>query len=188
MFKKMILLYLTMALTFVFALDEGKIEEVMNLKIQEITVMLQDENLSKEAKQSRIYTVIDPVFEYEIMSKISLGKAWKTLSEKQKEDFTAKFEEKLKSSYYDKLELYTDQKVLVKGVEKLKSNRIKLYSDIVGKEDTYEVIYKFYKAKESDDWLIYDVDITGVSIIQTYRKQFSEFLKTKSVDELIESL
>jgi len=37
-------------------------------------------------------------------------------------------------------------------------------------------------------WFIYDVNLVGVSIIQTYRKQFSEFLKTKSFDQLLKSL
>ena len=44
----------------------------------------------------------------------------------------------------------------------------------------------FYKKKQNNQWYIYDVELVGVSIIQTYRKQFSEFLKTKTVKELID--
>ncbi|NEW61031.1 ABC transporter substrate-binding protein [Sulfurovum sp. bin170] len=188
MLKKLLVLYPIVAITLAFAIDEGKIKTVMNLKIQKITTLLQDKELEREVQQDRVYMVIDPVFDYKIMSKISLGKKWKTLTDKQKETFIDKYEHKLKASYFEKLELYTDQKVLVKELEKVKSNRIKVYSDIIGKDDTYEVIYKFYKVKDSEDWFIYDIDIAGVSIIQTYRKQFSEFLRTKSIDELIDSL
>jgi phospholipid transport system substrate-binding protein len=188
MLKKLLVLYPIVAITLAFAIDEGKIKTVMNLKIQKITALLQDKKLEREAKQNRVYLVIDSIFDYNIMSKISLGKKWKSLTERQRADFVDKYEHKLKNSYFEKLELYTDEKVLLKELEKFKENRIKVYSNIIGKDDTYKVIYKFYKAKNSKNWLIYDVEITGVSIIQTYRKQFSEFLKTKSIEQLIDSL
>jgi len=188
MLKKFILIYSILAVTLLFAISEPQIKSVMSQKVQEITTLLQDKSLEKESKQNSVYAIIDSIFDYKIMSKVSLGKEWKNFTEKQKEEFIAKYEYKLKASYFDKLELYTDEKVLIKEIEKVKSNRIKVHSDIIGKDDIYEVIYKFYKAKESSDWLIYDVEITGVSIIQTYRKQFSEFLRSKSIDKLIESL
>lgn len=188
MLKKLLVLYPIVAITLAFAMDEGKIQTVMNLKIQKITTLLQDTELEREARQNRVYMIIDPVFDYDIMSKISLGKKWKSFSSKQQESFIEKYRQKLKTSYFEKLELYTDEKVLLKEVEKVKNNRIKVHSDIIGKDEVYKVIYKFYKTKGSDDWHIYDIDIAGVSIIQTYRKQFSEFLRTKSIDELIDSL
>ncbi|MFY4820212.1 ABC transporter substrate-binding protein, partial [Aliarcobacter butzleri] len=45
----------------------------------------------------------------------------------------------------------------------------------------------FYnKSKDSNEWLIYDVDLVGVSIIQTYRQQFAGILKEKTFDEMFE--
>jgi len=98
------------------------------------------------------------------------------------------FEKKLKASYIDKLKLYSNQKVISKGLKKVKSNRITLKNDIVGKSETYTITYLFYKHKTKNDWLIYDVKLAGVSVIQTYRKQFSAFLKTKSFSQLLKSL
>ena len=37
-------------------------------------------------------------------------------------------------------------------------------------------------------WLIYDVDIFGVSIVQTYRNQFSAALKTQSFEQFLVEL
>ena len=39
-----------------------------------------------------------------------------------------------------------------------------------------------------NDQLIYDVDILGVSIIQTYRTQFADILAKESFDNLLEKL
>ena len=188
MLRKALFLYPIVAITFAFGIGEKKIKTVMNLKIQKITTLLQESELEREAKQDRVYMIIDPVFDYRVMSRISLGKKWKTITQKQQNSFIYKYQNRLKASYFEKLELYTDQKVLVKKMEKIKQNRIRVYSDIIGKDDIYRVIYKFYKVKHSKDWLIYDVEIAGVSILKTYRKQFVEFLKTKSIDELIKSI
>ena len=187
MLKKLILLPL-ISLSFLFAIEEANIKSEMSSKIQEITTILQDKTVTSERKKEKIAPTIDTIFDYRTMSKISLGKKWKRLSSDEQNRFITTFEEKLKTSYFEKLELYTNEKVEVKELEKVKATRIHLHSDIVGIEETYEVIYKFYKVKKSTDWLIYDVEITGVSIIQTYRKQFAEFLKTKSFDELLASL
>lgn len=170
------------------ALEESNIKDEMKTKIQTITTLLQNKNFSSEEKKERIAFTIHNVFDYKTMSKISLGNKWKTLTASEQESFSQKFETKLKNSYFEKLELYTDEKVMVKELQQVKSTRIHLHTDIVGAEETYEIIYKFYKVKNTNDWLIYDIDITGVSIIQTYRKQFSEFLATKPFHELLESL
>ena len=158
MLKKSLLL-LTMSTALLFGVNEDKIETVMNLKIQKVTALLQNKSMDRVAKENRIYLVMDPMFDYETMSIVSLGKKWKNLEDKQKIDFIEKFSRKLKGSYFEKLELYTDQKVILKGQEKIKSNRIKVHSDIIGKDDTYRVIYKFYKTDNEKDWLIYDVEI-----------------------------
>jgi len=66
-------------------------------------------------------------------------------------------------------------------------NRIHLPTHLMRKNEKRDVLYKFYKSKKRG-WLIYDVDILGVSIIQTYRTQFSGILKENSFDVLLEKL
>jgi len=187
MLKKIILIGLFIS-SSLFAIEESNIKSEMSAKIATITQVLQNKSLSLQKKKETILPLVDAIFNYQTMSKIALGKAWKKLSSEQQTNFTKKFEEKLKNSYFEKLELYTDEKIAIKELKKVKATRIKLYAEIVGVDSSYELIYKFYKVKNSNDWLIYDVEITGVSIIQTYRKQFSQFLKTKSFSELLNSL
>lgn len=187
MLKKIILVGL-LTLSPLLAIEESNIKSEMSSITTTITTKLQNKSLSLAEKKEIILPVVDSIFSYKTMSKIALGKAWKRLSDSEKDAFVQKFETKLKNSYFEKLELYTDEVVTVKELEKVKPTRIKLYAEILGVDNKYELVYKFYKIKNSTDWLIYDVELTGVSIIQTYRKQFSEFLKTKSFTELLNSL
>ncbi|MBF7043723.1 ABC transporter substrate-binding protein, partial [Campylobacter volucris] len=48
------------------------------------------------------------------------------------------------------------------------------------------VIFKFYN--KNGDWQIYDVDIFGVSIIQTYRSQFKDVLQNADFATLLSKL
>lgn len=170
-----------------FAVSQDKIVSVMENKIETILYILQDKNIKKEVKAEKIFTIMDEVFDYKLMSRISLGKAWKTISLEQQNQFSKLFEQRLKQSYIDKLDLYTDEKIKIVEAQHVKKNRIELLTNLIGKDAVYKINYKFYKAK-SGEWFIYDVDIIGVSIIQTYRQQFSGFLKDKSFDELLKTL
>ena len=68
-----------------------------------------------------------------------------------------------------------------------KDKRLSLQSYLITKTERKSVIYKFYLSDEKQ-WLIYDVDIFGVSIVQTYRNQFAGALKTKSFEQFLAEL
>jgi len=179
---------LFLSLASLYAIEEQSIQKMMDTKVRQVLDILKDKTLSTTQKDQKNIRIIDDVFDYNIMSQISMGKHWKTLTKNEKMQFSNAFEIKIKHSYLDKLKLYNNQKVTIKDLTKVKSNRITLETQVIGLDDTYKVIYLFYKKKQTNQWYIYDVELVGVSIIQTYRKQFSEFLQTKSVKQLIASL
>lgn len=48
------------------------------------------------------------------------------------------------------------------------------------------IIFKFYN--DNNNWLVYDVDVLGVSIVQTYRSQFGDILANQGFDALLQKL
>lgn len=172
---------------FAFALQEDKILVVMTDKINNATKILQNNKKDKELKQKEIFEIFDSTFDYELMSKLSLGKQWSNLDSEQQKIFTKSFEARLKASYIDKLYLYTNEKIIVQELTKVNDSRIELPMHIIGDKETFEVIYKLYK-NPSNEWFIYDVNILGISIIQTYRNQFVGVLQKDSFEDLIARL
>jgi len=186
--------YLIISLFFVintFALSENKIESFMNTNINKVVQILKngrENNVSKDKLSQEIFEIFDSVFDYKLMARLSVGsRVWKTLNKNQKERFTTLFTNRLKESYKSKLDMYNGQKITVEGIQKIRNNRIHLLSELKGEKQKYDIIYKFYKSK-NDQWYIYDVNVLGVSIIQTYRSQFSDELKKMSFDELLKKL
>ena len=182
-----ILLLVVFTITSANALKQDEIKEQMTKKIDNVLVVLQKKELNKNQKADEIIKIIDEVFDYELMARIALGKeTWDTLSSEKQKEFTKIFETKLKNSYTEKLELYNDQKVKILDLKPYNKTRLQLESELVGKDGVYQINYNFYnKSKDSEQWLIYDVDLLGVSIIQTYRQQFAGLLKEKTFDEML---
>ena len=182
-----ILLLIAFVVTSANAMKQDEIQVVMTKKIDSVLTILEQKNISFNKKGEQIIKIIDEVFDYELMAKIALGKEiWDTLSEEKQKTFTKIFETRLKNSYIEKLELYNDQKVKILGLKPHNKNRLQLESELLGKDGVYNINYNFYnKSKDGENWLIYDVDLLGVSIIQTYRQQFSGLLKEKTFDEML---
>ena len=182
-----ILLLITITITSANALKQDEIQSVMTKKIDTILGILERKDVTFAQKGQEIIKIIDEVFDYELMARIALGKeTWDSLSEDKQKEFTKIFETKLKNSYIEKLELYNDQKVKIIGLNPHNKTRLQLETELLGKDGIYKINYNFYnKSKDSEQWLIYDVDLVGVSIIQTYRQQFAGLLKEKSFDEML---
>lgn len=185
LFKVLLLIVIT--ITSANAMKQDEIQTILTKKIDTVLEILKQKNLTTSKKGEQIIKIIDEVFDYELMARVALGKeTWDTLTEQKQKDFTKVFETKLKNSYIEKLEFYNDQKVKIIGLNPYKNNRLQLETELLGKEGVYKINYNFYnKSKDGEQWLIYDVDLVGVSIIQTYRQQFSGLLKEKTFDEML---
>jgi phospholipid transport system substrate-binding protein len=182
-FTTFVLFYTTSS----FALDKTNIKSYMSESINKVTYILKQKDKTKHEKSEEIFNLLDNIFDYKLMSRISLGRYYKKLSKQEKIDFQIAFKNKLKSSYMDKLNLYTNQDTNIKNLKEVKNNRIILYTDLIGDDSVFAINYKFY-ANKQNQWLIYDVELLGVSIIQTYRKQFKEYLSEHSIAELTKNM
>ncbi|MBX0594244.1 ABC transporter substrate-binding protein [Campylobacter jejuni] len=85
-----------------------------------------------------------------------------------------------------KLSLYKDQVLKVKNGELKNEKRYFLTTSMVVDGEEKNIIFKFYN--DNNNWLIYDVDVLGVSIVQTYRSQFGDILANQGFDALLQKL
>ena len=101
-------------------------------------------------------------------------------------EFDKAFEAHLKRSFIEKLSLYTDQDMKVLSKQSPSDKRRVLKTQVIGEQKNYDIDFKFYP--NGADWRIYDVDIVGVSLIQTYRSQLGDVTQSLGFDELIKRL
>ena len=167
--------------------EKSDLKASMKKSIGDVTSIIQDKSIAKDARNTQVDAIVRPLFDFGLMGKLSLGKkAWKKLSKTERKEFSRLFEERVMQSYISKLDLYSDEVVVIEEPIKVKK-RLHLPTYMMRKNEKRDILYKFYKSKKRG-WLIYDVDILGVSIIQTYRTQFASILKKDSFGVLLSKL
>lgn len=175
-----------------FADEQEDLKKHFLKKIDEVILIVENKKLTKDERNGNIVKSITPMFDFELMAKLSLGNKWRELSDTEKNKFIALYVERMKQSYSSKIDAYKDEKVEIKKTEKSKEDRITIVTDLVSKTQKLEIAYKFHKPKvpiaSKENWLVYDVEILGVSILKTDIAQFKEFLQTKSITELMDAL
>ena len=189
MYRTLISLFAVFFAAATLSADEvSEIQAMTKEKVDLVIQTLKDKSLSKKEKKEGILKTIDGLFDFYLMARLSLGKEnWKPLSKSKRKEFSKLFVERLKQSYLDKLDLYTDEEVVVGEAKQTKKNRVEVLTFLVSKDDKKEMTYKLYKSKKKG-WLVYDVVVLGVSIVATYRSQFSGILKKGSMEQLLERM
>ena len=160
--------------------------ELLLKKWNAVISILQKKDMEEAVKEKKINKIVTPLFDFPLMAYLSLGrKHWSKFDSKQREKFTQLFSELLKRSYWKKVALYKDEKILFKPKEK-KNKSYLIPTELIYKEKKVAIIYKLRKTDKS--WKIYDVEIQGVSILLTYRSQFDEILSRGTVKDLLSRL
>ena len=163
--------------------DKSEIDNLLKTNLDAVFTILQKNDLDQQAKNKEIIDIVTPMFDFELMARLSLGKKhWLGLSQDKKERFTELFITRLKASYLSNFNLYTDEKVLYEPSVQVEK-KIHTPTYLVSKDKKISILYKFYKAQKN--WKIYDLEIQGVSIIRSYRSQFSSILESGTVDDLL---
>ncbi len=186
-FLHILLVLLMLSPLSLFALTEGSIKADVRVAVDEIQNISKNSALDMEGKRHALDKVIDPIFDFTLMGKLSLGKtAWKALSKEERKEFVKLFTQRTKNAYLSKLDIYKDEKITVLEPKKVKK-RIHISTYLILEGERKELLYKLYKSKK-DGWKIYDVDVIGVSLVQTNRSQFDAIIKKSSVQGLLEKL
>ena len=167
------------------AMEEKNIQKDVESTILQIKNISSNKTINKSIKFDKISKLIDKFFDYQLISRLTLGKKYKTLSKKEKIDFQEAFTNNLKKTYIDTILSYKNGDILIDKTEKLKKTRIVLYTKLIQDTSIYNINYKLYKNIQKDNWKIYDLNIMGVSFIKTYQNQFLQFLKSKNIQDLI---
>ncbi len=142
---------------------------------------------SKDAQIAQIGEVINTIFDFEELSKRTLGREWRKMKPEQKKEFVQLFKELLQGVYADRLLAYSDQKVLFEKEIMLKKGRAEVQSYLQTADGSK--IPLFYRlTNKSGSWKVYDVIIEGVSMVKNYRTQFRQILAKDSPEKLLKIL
>ena len=167
----------------------SEITEGVKKTLDSIMVIVSREDLKNNEKKAErrvlLREVISKKFSYYEMSRRSLTKHWKERTAEEKKEFIDLFGKLLENSYANKIESFTDEKIIY--IDEKKKGNVALVKTIIQKNnDEIPVNYKLVKL--DNDWKIYDFIVEGVSMIKNYRTQFKKIIHKSSYEELVSKL
>jgi phospholipid transport system substrate-binding protein len=167
----------------------GEATDAIRATIDEVLQILAEKELKQQDKanerRQRLEKVVGERFDYQEMSRRSLGAPWNNLSDKEKQEFVSLFQTLLVNTYADKIESYTGD-----GVQYLNERNEKEYAEVRTKVLTgkTEIPLDYRLIHKGSNWRVYDVVVDGVSLVNNYRGQFSRILRNGSYADLIDQL
>jgi len=170
----------------VIADDKSDVRDLLQGKLDTVMTVLDKKDLESRIKQDKVAEIVESIFDFLLMSKLSLGrKYWPGLSKKNQDKFVYLFTKRLEEAYLRKIDVYTDEKMTVEEPVRVK-RKIHVPTALISKDKKISILYKFYKSQ--NEWKIYDIEVEGVSLIRTYRSQFTESLQNGTIEELMKKM
>ena len=173
---------------FSYATPADDAREALKVHIDEVMNFLKDPAFSEPATREEIINKINDeilqIFDFTEFASRTVGKKWLEFSEQQKENFIDAFAELLRATYIEKLDKYDGQSVSYTGGRTSKDGtKVEIQTSIYSEGKDIPVFYQMLK---KDEWIVYDVRIEGMSLVENYRSQFAEiFQHGSTIDELI---
>jgi len=186
---------LALGLTFSLALAVSGVRaedpaDAVKSVVEEVIRILQDPSLKspamKQQRRDRIKQLVDRRFDYEEMARRSLGASWKSINAGQRREFVRLFGELLEASYSDKVMNYSGEKVQYAKTIMDGPNYAEVRTVLLRKNDRIPLNYRLMNKPQG--WMVYDVTIEGVSLVNNYRSQFRQVIRESSYAELVRRL
>ncbi|HSM74380.1 MAG TPA: ABC transporter substrate-binding protein [Desulfobacterales bacterium] len=139
----------------------------------------------RQAQRDIIWGVTRDIFDFTEMAKRALALNWRAFSPPQRKEFTELFSELTAHSYLEQIKgTYTGLAVEFLGEEMLSGDKAMVKTKV--RREQVETPVDYRMLQNGGRWLVYDVNIEGVSLVQNYRTQFREILAKETPEQLIQ--
>jgi len=171
------------------ASTEGPVQELRN-RVDRAVQVLSDPAMKGPSKvaerRTRVRKIADEIFDYNEMSKRSLGVHWQQMAQGDRERFMRSFSDLLDRAYFEKIDSYNGEKVRyldpkMDGAQATVPTRVTT-------DKGSEIPVEYRMQRDNGRWVVYDVVIEGVSLVSNYRAQFDRIVRTGGVEELLKRL
>ncbi|MFC7407798.1 MlaC/ttg2D family ABC transporter substrate-binding protein [Hydrogenophaga atypica] len=139
----------------------------------------------------RITALVDskimPNVNFGRMTASAVGRFWRQATPEQQKRLQDEFKTLLVRTYSGALGEVKDHTLSFKPLRaKPEDTEVVVRSEVRGRGEPIQLDYRLEKTAAG--WKIYDLNVLGVWLVETYRSQFAQEINTKGLDGLIASL
>lgn len=177
----------------VHADDEAPDALIKRLSVDVLDTIKADKTL-RAGDTSKIVALVDsrimPNVNFQRMTASAVGPGWRQASPEQQKRLQEEFKTLLVRTYAGALAQVSDQSVAMKPLRAAPEDKeVVVRTEIKGKGDPIQLDYRLEKTPGvGAGWKIYNLNVLGVWLVETYRSQFAQQINAKGVDGLIDAL
>lgn len=128
-----------------------------------------------------------PNVDFKRMTAAAVGRNWRQATPEQQKRLQEEFKTLLIRTYSGALSQVNDQRLDVKPLRAAPGDtEVVVRTEVLGRGDPVQLDYRMEKT--ATGWKIYDLNVLGIWMVETYRTQFAQEISSKGVDGLIASL
>jgi phospholipid transport system substrate-binding protein len=162
--------------------------EVVRKLSDAVIAVLQEKNLSADAKREKIRGIVVGYVDFQTMSRLVLARNWNGLDDAKKKAFVEEFKQHLSVTYGKNVETYNNEKVQVTGDRDEGRGDWTVQTKILRPQGGGDILVD-YRLRQSDgEWKVIDLVIERVSLVSSFRSQFQEVMANGGIDRLLQVL
>jgi phospholipid transport system substrate-binding protein len=159
---------------------------------QEVLAIIKQDKDIRAGDKKKILELVDakvlPNFDFERMTRLAVGKGWRTATPEQKKTLVTEFRNLLVRTYANAFTGVQDQTLEVKPLKIPAGAEEVTVKSLVHKPGAQPVAVDYEMEKTSTGWKAFDLSVEGASLVTTYRGTFSEQVQQSGIDGLIKML
>jgi phospholipid transport system substrate-binding protein len=177
----------------VHAADEAPDALVKRLSTDVLETIKADKSI-KAGDVNKIMALVDskimPNVNFQRMTASAVGPAWRQATPEQQQRLQEEFKKLLVRTYAGALDQVSDQTVAVRPFRGSPDDKeVLVRTEVRGSGDPVQLDYRLEKTPgEAGGWKIYNLNVLGVWLVDTYRSQFAQEINAKGIDGLIAAL
>lgn len=141
-----------------------------------------------QALYSLVRRILLPHVDLNGMSELVIGKYWAGASASERAQFEQEFTHFVTRTYSTALASYSNEKVRFFPIRGgISGNRVQV-SSAIDQKNGQSVSVSYRLVLLGGQWKVYDFSVEGVSIVENYRSQFADVLRTNGLSGLIAQL
>ena len=167
------------------AADGGSPREYIQQTSDQALAILKDQSVDAATRRRRLEDLAGQRFDFETMSRLTLGRNWNQLSSAQQPEFVQEFKEHLSVTYGRNIDSYSNEVVEIVGDREEARGDWTVKTKIVRGGGNADILVDYRLRRSGDGWKIIDVTIEGVSLVANFRSQFQDIVSKGGVDRLL---
>jgi phospholipid transport system substrate-binding protein len=149
-------------------------------------IRIQNDPAAEKTRAEAIRRIIQRNFDFPQMAKDSLGATYGRLGPGQRQEFERLFTALFQDSYTRLVLNFLKRETVTYQQEKTEGAKARVNTQLIRTNETIPVDYLMHT--RSSSYVLYDVIVDGVSILENYKRQFAQVISTKSFDFLLEKM